>query len=76
MVSTPLVVYVSSDEENGSFGGRLEVRDVPDSWAGEGFDDGEVPCGSLSSRITWVIVGWKRPPYLEWAMRWTGRVLP
>jgi hypothetical protein len=35
-----------------------------------------VACGSLRSRITWVIVGWKMPPYLECAMRCMGRVLP
>jgi hypothetical protein len=38
--------------------------------------DAERACGSLRSRMTWVIVGWKMPPYLEWAMRCMGRVLP
>jgi hypothetical protein len=69
-------VYVSSEAENGSLGGRDEgdgdVEVEVDSWSGII----EVACGSLRSRITWVIVGWKMPPYLECAMRCMGKVLP
>lgn len=72
----PLVVYVSSEAEKGSLGGR------DDGWVGSlccsssATVVGEVACGSLRSRITWVIVGWKMPPYLECAIRCMGRVFP
>ena len=26
--------------------------------------------------MAWVIVGWKSPPYWEYAARWVGRVWP
>lgn len=68
---------MSSEEEKGSLGGSdegdggevdVKVDVLPDI-------DG-VACGSLRSRITWVMVGWKMPPYLECAMRCIGKVLP
>lgn len=76
-MSRPLVVYVSSEAEKGSLGGR-------DDGDSDDFDDRiesssgliAVACGSLKSRITWVMVGWKMPPYLECAMRCMGKVLP
>jgi hypothetical protein len=40
------------------------------------FEGVGVACGSLRRRITWVIVGWKMPPYFEWAIRCIGRVFP
>ena len=76
-MSRPLVVYVSSEAEKGSLGGRDEggsgdVNDRVESLS----DIIEVACGSLRSRITWVMVGWKMPPYFECAMRCIGKVLP
>lgn len=70
-------MYVGSEAEKGSLGGRDEGN-IGD------FDERvesmsgviEVACGSLRRRITWVMVGWKMPPYLECAMRCMGKVLP
>ncbi len=70
-------MYVSSEAEKGSLGGRDEgdIGDVDDGVVSlSGFV--ETACGSLRSRITWVMVGWKMPPYFECAMRCMGRVLP
>jgi hypothetical protein len=68
---------VSSEAEKGSLGGRDE-GDMDDVDEREESLSGvlEVACGSLRRRITWVIVGWKIPPYLECAMRCMGKVLP
>lgn len=70
-------MYVSSEAEKGSLGGRDEgdSGDVDDR-VGLLFAVVEGACGSLRSRITWVMVGWNMPPYLECAMRCMGRVLP
>ena len=68
---------MSSEAEKGSLGGRDEgdSGDVDDEIELlSGVIEGA--CGSLRSRITWVIVGWKMPPYLECAMRCIGKVLP
>ena len=70
-------MYVSSEAEKGSLDGRDEgdnsvLDDRVESLSGVT----EVACGSLRSRITWVMVGWKMPPYLECAMRCMGKVLP
>ena len=68
---------MSSEAEKGS----LDGRDEDDSGDVDGrvelsSDAIELACGSLKSRITWVMVGWKMPPYLECAMRCMGKVLP
>ena len=68
---------MSSEAEKGSLGGRDDGDggEVGGRVLGPS-DVGGVACGSLRRRITWVMVGWKMPPYLEWAMRCIGRVLP
>lgn len=43
---------------------------------GDGEDRASGLAGWESSRITWVIVGWKGPPSGEWARRWVGRHWP
>jgi len=63
-------VYVSSEAEKGSLGGREEGDSGEVEFDGrvvrfDGSGGEEVACGSLSRRITWVMVGWKIPPYLE-----------
>ena len=70
-------MYVSSEAEKGSLGGRDESDgdDVDDRVERSSGVIG-MACGSLRSRITWVMVGWKMPPYFECAMRCMGRVLP
>ena len=70
-------MYVSSEAEKGSLVGRDE-GDIGDVDGKTILSSGvlKVACGSLRSRITWVIVGWKMPPYLECAMRCMGKVLP
>jgi hypothetical protein len=67
--------------EKGSLGGRDEdgggdIDIVVRLEVLSGVDVDGVACGSLRSRITWVMVGWKMPPYLECAMRCIGKVLP
>lgn len=70
-------MYVSSEAEKGSLGGRDEGDSGNDDDGVELLPDVvEGACGSLRSRITWVMVGWNMPPYLEWAMRCMGKVLP
>ena len=68
---------MSSEAEKGSLGGR-DKDDCGDVDGGPELSSGviEVACGSLRRRITWVMVGWKIPPYLECAMRCMGKVLP
>ena len=68
---------MSSEAEKGSLGGR-DKDDSGDVCDGVELSSGviEEACGSLRRRITWVMVGWKIPPYLECAMRCMGKVLP
>jgi len=71
-VSVPLVLYVSVPDVKGSAmsglrgsrEGFVAEVEVGDFWE-KGWDD--------RSRIAWVIVGWKRPPCIEYAPRWVGR---
>jgi hypothetical protein len=44
----------------------------------EGVEGADVALKGLSERrrTAWVMVGWNRPPWGEWANRWHGRVFP
>lgn len=74
-LSSPLVEYVSAAAENGSDCG-IDADDSDNLAIPFQLDEIEVPCGSLSSRMHCVMVGWNNPPSLECATRWVGRVFP